>query len=259
MRIGYTVRGCAVSLTVLLLGQACGVSSPRAIPTATPGQMPNWRDEGDFAIGAEALTWSGQRAVVGTKLLVMNRASRPVMLRRSRITLDLPDGTRLYPVGPATIAGVSPRVARVAGAGELCLVAPLCAIALLILVGSLASAIARPAAEAAYQARVREYEATSFPDMAFLETGQRAEGFVFFQLPETVGGSSGIQPETARRGRTFEGEPKIEDLPPPWLRATVANLAGSRPPVDFVLHLEVEDGEGLPRAEILTLPLSLRQ
>jgi hypothetical protein len=250
MRIGYVVRACSASLSVLLFGQACGAS--RATVAATP-EMPIWREEGEFTIGAEIVTeGAGEHTVIGVRLLVVSRASRPVTLRRDRIVLELPDGSRLRPAGLAGVAGPPPQgAAGGAGVAQMCVTLALCAVAGVVLVVMLAGAAARPAAEAAYVARLQEYEATSFPAVAELETGQRAHGFVYFRLAEAGATSTTVRPggAVARAGTFAEESGRSWDYtpPPPALRAVVANMAGAAPRTS-VLHLEIEDGAGAPTA-----------
>jgi hypothetical protein len=243
MRVSYVARAWSASLAVLLFGQACGAS--KATVTASP-EMPIWREEGDVAIGVETVSeGSREHTVVGVRLLVVNRASRPVSLRRDRIVLELPDGGRLSPAGSAAAAGPPPQYAGGAGVAQLCVMLPLCAVAGALLVVMLASEASRPAAEAAYEARLQEYEAKSFPAVAELDTEQRAHGFVFFRLSEAGATSTTGPPEVARGGAFAEESRRIADYtsPPPALRAVVANMAGTR---TFALHLEIEDGEGVP-------------
>ncbi len=134
--------------------------------------------------------------------------------------------------------------------GAMCVILPLCAVAAALVLVSLASAAAQPAAEATYRARVQEYEAKSFPSMVTLNKGETAQGFVFFVLPEpsaTGGRDSSQAPMTS--GRTFDEAPQSGDyrFPPPSQRAVVANMAGSiaRP---MILHVEAEDGLQAPAA-----------
>jgi hypothetical protein len=248
MHVSDCARACSAGLAVLLFGQACG--APRATVAATP-EMPIWREEGEFAVGVETVSeGSGEHTVVGIRLLVVNRAFRPVSLRRDRIVLELPDGGRLRPAGVAAIAGPPPQSADGgAGAAGMCVILPLCAVGLVIILAGLADLAAKPAAEAAYAARLQEYEAKSFPAVAELHTEQRAHGFVFFRLSESGATSTTGSPAVAvARGGTFADESwRITGYtpPPPALRAVVANMAGTR---TFVLHLEIEDGEGVPMA-----------
>ena len=104
----------------------------------------------------------------------------------------------------------------------MCVLLPLCAVGLVILVAGIVGATTQPDATAAHQARVQEYEAKSFPKAVELGTGRRAQGFVFFRLPAT--------------GESYS-------------RATVANMAGSPTPRPFVLHLEIDDGQAVPAAD----------
>jgi hypothetical protein len=116
-------------------------------------------------------------------------------------------------------------------------------VAVVLLVLGLASAAGMPAAKAAHQARVQDYVAKSFPLTAVLDADRPVQGVVFFSLAETSRPAGTVLPEAAAaRGRTFDEEPRSDTPPPPWLRATVANMAGSdtRPP--FVLQVEMEDG-----------------
>jgi hypothetical protein len=219
--VSSTIRGWAAGLTVLLFGQACGISALRVPATVTPERMPSWQETGGIAVGAETSTEvSAQDAVLGAWVLVESRSPGPVTLRRHRITLELPDGIRLDPVGPADAAGPAPQDAGGgAGAAAMCVfgLLPLCAVGLVIILAGLASVAASPAADTSYEARVREFEAKSFPGTAVLRPGERAQGFVFFRTPPTA------------------------------TRAVVVNMAGAPSPRPHVLHLEIEDGaEGPP-------------
>jgi hypothetical protein len=232
--VGSAIRGWAAGLAVLLFGQACGMSALRVPATAAPERMPFWEDTGGIAVGAEtSMEVSGQDAVLGAWVLVENRALGPVVLRRHRITLEVPDGARMGSVEPTDAAGPAPRDAEgAAGAAAMCVILPLCAVGLVILLSGLASAAAEPAADAAHAARVREFEAKSFPGTAVLRPGERAQGFVFFRPP------------------------------PSATRAVVVNMAGAPPPRPHVLHLEIEDGadgpDG-PEPNVLHLRLSLHR
>lgn len=212
--------------------------------------MPFSADDGAFSIGAETFTEGfGPRTVLGIRLVVVSRVSAPAVFHRGDIALELPNGASLQPIGPASVM-VRPEAANTGGAGAMCVILPLCAVAAALVLVSLASAAAQPAAEATYRARVQEYEAKSFPSMVTLNKGETAQGFVFFVLPEpsaTGGRNSSQAPMTS--GRTFDEAPQSGDyrFPPPSQRAVVANMAGSiaRP---MILHVEAEDGLQAPAA-----------
>jgi hypothetical protein len=98
------------------------------------------------------------------------------------------------------------------------------------MLAGLVSWAAEPAADAAYEARVREFEAKSFPDTAVLRPGERTQGFVFFRPPSTA------------------------------TQAVVVNMAGTPAPLPHVLHLDIEDGEdGDPDPDVLQLRLPLNR
>src|SRR5262249_22870001 len=144
--------------------------------------MAFWRDHGEVSTGATVHP-EGLPGILPVQVLVVSRAPRSITVHRDRITLQLPDGTRLHPLDPVDAAGPKPGISA-GGAGELCVALPLCAVALAIIVAQALSLAGLPAQKAAYQIRVEQYTAGSFPAAAALDPGQRAEGFVFFRLPE---------------------------------------------------------------------------
>jgi hypothetical protein len=169
--------------TLVFTSLCAGCAKYTALPAPAPAAaaMPAWQEEGMVAAGADPYVQPerqqaifsaalGEARVLAIQVLVQNRGSQSVRVRRADLTLGLPDGRKLIPsVGAAVVAAVlaPPPEARdrrtLAGIGR--------------------SLVPSGAGEEAISARLADYQGKEFRDVT-LGPSETAHGFVYFIPPE---------------------------------------------------------------------------
>jgi hypothetical protein len=148
--------------------------------------MPGWVTEGAVAVGADPYVQAERQkevfdgdlsgaGILPVQVLFENRGDRRLLVRRSDILLELPDGTRLSPVGAMAAAARLDSYAGIGAAGfanvlTLGLAAPIYHVATL-------------SEQRAREARLADFTQKELQDVT-LEKDGSLHGFVFFIPPQ---------------------------------------------------------------------------
>jgi hypothetical protein len=166
----------ALGLSVLLTMSGCASYTPSSAPIPKAGSLPFSRVEADVEAGADPHVQPDRQSAVfdadlaGAGILPIqvfarNQGTRRVLVRRSDITLALPDGRQLSSAGASAAAAKMESIGGVVGAS--------------IAFGLIGFLVASNAEEKARAARLADYRSKELQDVA-LGKDESARGFVFF-------------------------------------------------------------------------------
>jgi hypothetical protein len=132
------------------------------------------------------------RGILPLLVVIHNQGTEPLQLRRSAITLTLPDSTERHPLPVATVVGPPPakpvqgeNSEHIADSGDPHKLARAAAVTAFVAAG-LAEERAEATQRRAWKAREADYEAKMLRN-TMLAPGTRVHGFVFFTSPAARG------------------------------------------------------------------------
>lgn len=168
-----------VWMSVLVAFSGCASHTPSSMPVPKAGAMLAWRTEGSVAIGADPYVekdrqkaiFDGDLAAAGVLpilVLIRNEGSRVRFVRASTITLTLPDGGELGPVGTTAVVAKMESAAGVIGST--------------IAFGIIGALVAGGAQDKARASRLADYQSKQLQTVK-LRKGESTHGFVYFIPP----------------------------------------------------------------------------
>lgn len=177
---GKLGRPLAITLVLVLSWAGCIGYKASSIAPPTPGAMPAWLTQGGISIGADPYTDPerqkaafdadfGEERILAIQVFVKNGGDAPVILRRSDITLALPDGRGIAPAPADMVA------ARLHSAGKV--------LALTLGFGVVGAVAGTQAASAEHQSRRADYVWKELAAESRLLKDQSRHGFVYFMPP----------------------------------------------------------------------------
>jgi hypothetical protein len=175
-------RACALWLSVLVAVSGCASYTPSSMTVPKAGAMPAWRTEGPLSAGADAYVQKDRQkavfdgeltaeGVLPIQVFVRNEGSRQLLVRPSTMTLALPDGSQLGPVGASAVA------AKMESSGGV--------IGWTIGFGLIGFLAASSAEDKARAGRRADYRSKELQDLT-LAKDDSAHGFVYFIPPPGI-------------------------------------------------------------------------
>lgn len=165
------------SVLILVVLAGCASYTPHSVPVPRSDTMPAWQIENSMAVGADPYVQPDRQdavfdgdlraaGILPIQVLLQNNGYRRLLIRRSNITLILPDGRQISPVGATAVAVKVP--AKGGGWGY---------------VPGIYGLVAESMAEdKARQGRVADYRDKELQDVTLVK-GESAHGFVYFAPP----------------------------------------------------------------------------
>ncbi len=202
----------ALWTVVLLLSAGC--SSPQAkstirpytavsVPLPSAEAIPLWQTTGPLRVGVDPYFEPTRqrsvfdadfhaRGILPLLVVIHNQGTEPFHLRRSAITLTLPDTTERHPLPVATVVGPPPAKftqgedsVDIEGTGAAAKFAT-AVVATVWVAASLAGQPAEQTQRRAWEARVADYEAKILQN-TIVAPNTSIHGFVFFTSPAASG------------------------------------------------------------------------
>ena len=196
-----------LALWIVFLLLSAGCNSPRpytavSAPLPSAEGIPLWQTTGLLRVGVDPYHDPERqrrvfdadlraRGILPLLVVVHNQGTEPLHLRRSAITLTLPDTTERHPLRAATVIGASPARSQGGASGEITDSGDphrLATAAWLttLMAASVAEQRAEETKRRAWAARGADYEAKMLRN-TMVAPGARTHGFVFFTSPAARG------------------------------------------------------------------------
>ncbi len=165
------------SSLVLVILAGCASYTPHSVPVPRSEIMPAWQIENEMAVGADPYVQPDRQdavfdsdlrtaGILPIQVLLQNNGDRRLLVRRSNITLMLPDGRQISPVGATAVAVKVPAKGGGWGYG----------------LGTFGLVAESMAEDKARQGRVADYRDKELQDVTLVK-GESAHGFVYFATP----------------------------------------------------------------------------